>query len=697
LTQERYIITSALPYINGIKHLGNLIGSILPADVYTRYLRLIGKDVIYICGTDEHGTIAELAALEENMDVRAYCDKYYHLQKDTYERFGVDFDYFGRTSDEENHELTQEIFKGLYKNGYIKEITSNQLYSIDDKRFLPDRYVIGICPNCNYERARGDQCESCTSLIDPTDLINPMSSISGSTNVEVREVTHLYLDLPKLQDRVAAWVEGQEHWSKTAISIANKWIKEGLKVRSITRNLNWGISVPLKEHSDLVFYVWFDAPIGYLSITKKWARLKGNPELFDLYWKSPDSKLIQFMGKDNVPFHSVTFPCSLLGSETGYNLVYNLKGFQYLGWEGGKFSTSQQRGLFCDEALDIFPADYWRWYLLSITPERIDTDFQLDGLINAVNNDLNNLLGNLLNRCTTFIHRHYDHKVPEVTIPRKKIELYSNLSECIEEYTTTFNEVEFQKPIRAIRKFLQECNKYFQESEPWKLITSQDPNDAKQAKLVISNIAHALRSIAILIRPIIPFSAEDLYTRLGYDGKDIHTLTINQIEDWKISQGIVVPVNKTNIFNKISIDDYEKGIAKARQTDNPKESEIDPKTNQVSSTDSEKNKEYIDYETFAKVKLITAKVLDVQPHPKADKLLVLKVDDGKGDRTIVAGIAQYYKPDDLTGKTIIIVENLQPRKLRGITSEGMILAVDHEDTVVVLQPEKPVGSGLQIR
>ncbi|MCH8907183.1 MAG: methionine--tRNA ligase, partial [Candidatus Heimdallarchaeota archaeon] len=395
-SSERYIVTSALPYVNGVKHLGNLIGSLLPADTYTRFLKLIGKDVIYICGTDDHGTPAELSALEAGKSVSEYVAEMFELQKGIYERFGLDFDYFGQTSARENHEITKEIFLALDKNGYINERTTQQLYSVKDKRFLPDRYVLGTCPHCGYENARGDQCENCTKLLDPIELINPRSAISGNTELENRDVTHLFIDLPKLQPEVAKWIETQTHWPNTSLSIAKKWLKEGLRERGITRNLEWGIEVPLEKYKDLVFYVWFDAPIGYISISKKWAtEIKGKPELFEKYWKSSDTKLIQFMGIDNVPFHSVTFPCSIIGSDLGYQLVHTLKGFQWLTFEKGKFSSSQKHGIFMDTALDLYPADYWRYYLLLIAPERQDTDFQWGGFQSAVNSDLNNQLGNL--------------------------------------------------------------------------------------------------------------------------------------------------------------------------------------------------------------------------------------------------------------------------------------------------------------
>ncbi len=690
---ERYIITSALPYINGVKHLGNLIGSLLPADVYTRYLRLLGKDVIYICGTDDHGTPAEISALEAGKPVKEYCDMMYETQKQIYEQFNLKFDYFGRTSDVENHEITQEILLELSKNGYIKEKSSVQLYSIVDDRFLPDRYVIGICPHCGFERARGDQCEKCTTLLDPTDLIEPKSVISGSSDIEGREVRHLYIDLPKLQPKVEEWIENQDHWPITSLSIAKKWLKEGLKERAITRNLKWGIEVPIKGYEDIVIYVWFDAPIGYISITKKWAdKIQKKPELFEKYWKSKDTKLIQFMGIDNVPFHSVTFPSSIIGRNEGkaednqFILVQTLKGFQWLTFEGGKFSTSQNRGIFTDTALELYPADYWRYYLLLIAPERMDTDFQWEGFQRAVNSDLNNLLGNLLNRCITFIHRNFDGCVPKSTIGKKEKHLHEKLEKIRAEYKKAFDQIEFQKPLKALRKFWQDCNKYFQAKKPWETVKV----DLEDTATTVSTIAHALRSIAILFAPIAPTSAERIFHSLGLNSEDVHMARLPEVIDWDALESREIPESYDNLFKKIS----NQQIQKLKDTYGTTESKKEKRHEKIKKKTKE---DLIDYETFSSVKLISARILDVKPHPKADKLLVLTVDDGKTkDRTLVAGIAEHYSPDILKGKTIIIIDNLKPRKLKGVISNGMLLAVDNNETMSLIQPDKDVATGLPV-
>ncbi len=373
----RYLITSALPYINGMKHLGNLVGSMLPADVYARFLRLEGEEVLFICATDEHGTPAEISALEEGLDVKAYCDKMHDEQADVYSRFGLSFDHFGRSSSKQNEELTQHFYNKLDENGFIEERGIQGVYSPDDGRFLPDRYVVGTCPRCGYKAARGDQCENCTTLLDPSDLIEPRSAISGSRNLELRTSKHLFLRLDALAPEIEAWVKSHEGvWPKLTSSTAMKWLSEGLKPRCITRDLSWGVPVPREGFQDKVFYVWFDAPIEYVGATKEWADLKPGERDWKAWWGGDaDVHYAQFMAKDNLPFHTIVWPATVLGTRERWTMAYFIKGFNWLTYCGGKFSTSQKRGVFMDQALDIYPADYWRYFLISMAPEADDSDF----------------------------------------------------------------------------------------------------------------------------------------------------------------------------------------------------------------------------------------------------------------------------------------------------------------------------------
>ncbi len=695
----KHLITSALPYVNGVKHLGNLIGSLLPADVYARYLRFLGHDVVAVCGTDDHGTPAEISAIEAGLPVEEYVEKMYKVQKKIYKDFGLSFDYFGQTSTPENEEITQSIFLQLHKNGYIFEKRDEQLYSVTDERYLPDRYVIGTCPHCGYERARGDQCEGCSKLLDPTELIEPKSVISGSTDLEIRETRHLYIDLPKIQPKVEEWINAQTGWPATTLSTARKWLNEGLRPRAITRNLKWGIPVPLEGYDDLVFYVWFDAPIGYISITKQWANSLGKPDLWLDYWKDPETTLTQFIGIDNVPFHTVTWPCSLIGADDGYILAKNVKSFQWLTYEKGKFSTSQNRGVFTDKALELYPADYWRYYLLLIAPERQDTDFQWKSFQNAVNSDLNNLLGNLVNRVVTFSEKHFDSKVPEIKEETDaERELWTQVDELIAEYRREFDAIEFQKPVRALRKILQVANKYFQESKPWETIKE----DRERTGTIVSTIAHLLRILAILYVPIIPFTSEKIFGILG-----IGTSVNDERWDTLISKDVLVGNTVTAngpLFTKIQDKDIEKLIKeyggaeeKKKKQKKEKAKEKKKKMKEEKKEKKKEDKKYVKYEDFAQIQLRTAEILDVEDHPNADSLLVLTVNDGeRNDRTLCAGIKGQYKKEDLVGRKVVIVHNLKPKKLRGIKSEGMVLAVEDENGVSLLSADRDVPAGLEV-
>ena len=419
MTKQRFLITSALPYINGIKHLGNLAGSMLPADVHARFRRMQGHEVLFLCATDEHGTPAELAAAEAGKSVQDYCLEQHEIQKKAGEGFHLSFDHFGRSSSAQNYELTQHFAHVLEQNGFIEERVSKQIFSIDDNRFLPDRYVEGTCPKCGFEDARGDQCDNCGTLLDPMDLINPRSKISGSTNVEVRDTSHLFLCQPKLEKNIGDWVEASKpNWPHLAYSIAKKWLDEGLQDRAITRDLSWGVPVAYNGKvrdgfENKVFYVWFDAPIEYIGAAQEWAQKTGND--WQRWWRkdrgADDVTYVEFMGKDNVAFHTVSFPATILGSNEPWKLVDRLKAFNWVTWYGGKFSTSNKRGIFMDAALDLMPGDYWRWYLMANAPESSDAAFTLEGFQAAVNSDLANVFGNFINRITKFAVSKFDGEI----------------------------------------------------------------------------------------------------------------------------------------------------------------------------------------------------------------------------------------------------------------------------------------------
>ena len=507
------LITAGLPYINGIKHLGNLVGSMLPADVYARFLRQEGHEVVYICGTDEHGVPAELAAQEAGLPVDRFCTEQHALQADIYRRFGISFDYFGRTSAPSQHQLTQEIFHQLDAAGYIERRSTDLVYSIDDGRFLPDRYVIGTCPRCSYDAARGDQCESCTSLLDPTDLIDPRSAISGSKRLETRSSDHLYLLLSKLEPAVRAWVEQQTQWPALTRQVAHKWLGEGLRDRCITRNLEWGVRVPVEGLEDLVFYVWFDAPIGYMAATRDWAEAQGQPEAWkDLWQDAGDVRYVQFMGKDNLPFHTIMFPAMLLGAEPGWKLPDQIKGFHWLNYYGGKFSTSQQRGVFTDAALELFPADYWRYGLLAQAPETGDSTFTWELFAGTVNKDLAAVLGNFVNRVLRFTNSKFGPTIPEGGTPGPAEEqLAVEIAEQVEAFRAAMHAIELRRAMQALRKLWTLGNLYIDAQAPWTAFKQ----DRDRAAVVIRTCFNLIRLYGVISQPVMPSLAKIMLDALG--------------------------------------------------------------------------------------------------------------------------------------------------------------------------------------
>ncbi|MDT0317458.1 methionine--tRNA ligase [Streptomyces millisiae] len=513
----RHLITSALPYINGIKHLGNMVGSMLPADVYARYLRQRGHDVLYICATDEHGTPAELAAKAAGLPVAEFCAQQHAAQKAVYDGFGLEFDYFGRTSSRQNIEITQHFARRLKENGFIEERTTRQVYSLADGRFLPDRYIVGTCPYCGYEAARGDQCENCTRVLDPTDLLEARSAVSGSTELEVRETKHLFLLQSKLEGEVAAFVEAHgKEWPTLASSIARKWLTEGLLDRSITRDLEWGVPVPADVWPDLaaegkVFYVWFDAPIGYIGATKEWADAAGEGETRDWrsWWFEADESVryTEFMAKDNVPFHTVMFPATQLGTREPWKKVDYVKAFNWLTYYGGKFSTSQNRGIFADAALELLPADYWRYFLMAGAPESDDASFSWELFSSVVNKDLADTLGNFVNRVLSFSRKRFGDQVPAGhAAGEAERRLGDEVARLLAEYEEHLEALQFRKAAFALRALWSAGNAYLEEKAPWLEIKS----DPEAAALTLRTAMNLIHLYGVLSEPIIPFTSRAL-------------------------------------------------------------------------------------------------------------------------------------------------------------------------------------------
>ncbi|GJF33566.1 methionine--tRNA ligase [Kitasatospora sp. NE20-6] len=510
----RQLITSALPYINGIKHLGNMVGSMLPADVYSRYLRRRGHEVLFICATDEHGTPAELAAQEAGLPVAEFCAQAHDRQKAVYDGFQLSFDFFGRSSSPQNREITQEIARELHANGFIEERSIRQVYSITDGRFLPDRYIVGTCPHCAYDKARGDQCENCTRVLDPTDLLEPRSAISGSSELEVRETTHLFLLQSKLTDEVEAWIAANgDSWPVLASSIARKWLAEGLQDRAITRDLEWGVPVPADVWPELaaagkVFYVWFDAPIEYIGATKEWADAAPAGETRDWksWWYEADDtvRYTEFMAKDNVPFHTVMFPATILGSRRPWKKVDYVKAFNWLTYYGGKFSTSQKLGIFTDVALELLPADYWRYFLMAHAPESDDSSFTWDLFASVVNKDLADTLGNFVNRVLTFSRKRFGDEVPAGGEPGEAEErLGAQISALLAEFEGNLEALNFRKAAQSLRALWSAGNSYLDEKAPWLQVRT----DPEAAALTLRTAMNLIHLYSVVSEPFVPATA----------------------------------------------------------------------------------------------------------------------------------------------------------------------------------------------
>ncbi len=688
---NRRLVTSALPYVNNIPHLGNLI-QVLSADVFARFCRSRGYDTLYVCGTDEYGTATETRALEEKKTPRELCDYYYAIHKDIYEWFGIQFDHFGRTSTTQQTEIVQQLFLDLDKNGFITEKTVEQLYCPTCERYLADRYVRGICPHCAYDDARGDQCEHCGKLLDPTDLKEPRCSTCSSTP-EARETKHLYIDLPSIQKVYAPWMNETSEkgkWAKNAVQMTQAWIRDGLHERAITRDLKWGIPVPKPGYEDKVFYVWFDAPIGYMSITKELADTKG----FDwkAWWLPSESTdenaknpvdLFQFIGKDNIPFHTVIFPSTLLGSGRDWTKLYHMSSSEYLNYESGKFSKSKGVGVFGSDAKESgIDADIWRFYIFYNRPEKQDTQFTWKDFQEKMNSELIGNLGNLVNRTLTFVSRYYDGIIPE---GKPNTELWQKIHVEQEKATELLEWANLKEAFHQIFTISSIANKAFQDGEPWKTRES----NPEQAASLIRDLCYVIKDLMIMAQPYMPqFSARVL----SFLGKTHACLCPEGLSwaDLGKMEGLTSVTNPEIIFKPMDNKTQEafRDRYAGSQSERAENVKKEKTQNKQGSQKEQKKEEPKKMEKPADpvaffnkhIMLKTAKIIDVQRHPDADKLYIEKLDDGSGtERTILSGLVPYLSPEELLGKTVIIADNLKPRKMRGIESCGMLLAADYTD------------------
>ena len=695
---KQRLITSALPYVNNIPHLGNLI-QVLSADVFARFCRSRGYNTLYICGTDEYGTATETRALEEGKTPRELCDYYHAIHADIYSWFEIAFDYFGRTSAPQQTEITQGLFLDLDKNGFIKEQTIEQLFCPACGRFLADRYVRGVCPSCGSVNARGDQCEDCGKLLDPTELQEPRCSTCGGAP-HLKSTKHLYIDLPAIQGRYAPWMEEASkkgRWSKNAVRMTLAWIRDGLHERAITRDLKWGIPVPKAGFEDKVFYVWFDAPIGYISITKALAdklSAEGRPS-FDWqdWWLKGDGgdvELFQFIGKDNIPFHTVIFPSTLIGSGKNWTKLFHMSSTEYLNYESGKFSKSKGVGIFGTDAKESgIPADAWRFYIFYNRPEKADTQFLWKDFQERYNGELIGNLGNLVNRTLTFVARYYGGIIPALDPYDETAAALWQQVEALELRVTEMLEwAELKDALHAILQISDLANKAFQAGEPWKTRNT----DPQKAGSLIANLCYVIKDLMILIHPYMPAYAQKV---MSYFGKAVaDPLTERDAPHGAMQNALCWK----NLGEKSGLTNAEAGEIFFKQLD---EKQIDSYRARYAGTQSERVAESASQKADTKaaakkdepkkaddpiahfnaaIELKTAKIIKVEKHPEADKLYIETLDDGSGEeRVILSGLVPYLLPEELLGKTIIVADNLKPRKMRGIESRGMLLAADYVD------------------
>ena len=708
---KRYTITSALPYANGPLHAGHLAGAYLPADIYTRYLKSCGKEVLFICGTDEHGVAISLRARKEGLTPQQVVDKYYEQFKKTFDAFGINFDIFSRTSLPIHHQTAQEFFTNFHKNNLLIEKTSQQFYDPKENIFLADRYIIGTCPKCNYEKAYGDQCEKCGSSLSPDQLINPKSSLSG-TAPELKETKHWYFPLDKFQQQIENYIL-KEHpdWKPNVLGQCKSWLTEGLQPRAITRDSDWGIPVPLEGAEGKVLYVWFDAPIGYISATKHWAtEVKKNPDAWKPFWLKKESngetQLIHFIGKDNIVFHCIIFPAMLI-ADGRYILAENVPANEFLNLEGEKFSTSRNWAVWLDEYLEDFKdvknhVDALRYVLCSTMPESKDNDFTWKDFQARVNNELVAILGNFVNRVLTLTHKYFEGKVPDFK-PINEISYqwfpYTNFhdkwfssadsymlspseinpwNEVGEELKKCLETFRFKDALGVAMNFAREGNKFLQNTQPWRLFEEHPDKCAMALNTALRMTAYLVQ----LIEPFLPNTAKKLTELLGFPSDTKPNEVFSKMIP---GHQLKVPVL---LFDKIEDEMIEKQIQKLKSP-----TVIASETKQ-SQQPIKPSKEQIDYETFTKMDIRIATVLTAEKVPKTDKLLKLTIDTGLDTRTIVSGIAEHYDPQQLIGKQITILANLQPRKIKGIESQGMILmSKDENGKMFIIQPENQIDNG----
>lgn len=683
---KRYTVTAALPYTNGPIHIGHLAGVYVPADIYTRYLRLTGKEVAFVCGSDEHGVAISMKAKKEGVSPKDVIDKYHGIIKKSFADFGISFDNYSRTSAEVHHETASGFFKQLYEQGDFIEETTAQLYDEEAKQFLADRFVIGTCPKCGNEEAYGDQCENCGSSLNATDLINPKSTITGTTPT-TKETTHWFLPLDRYEDFLREWIlKGhKDDWKPNVYGQCKSWIDGGLEPRAVTRDLDWGIPVPVKGGEGKVLYVWFDAPIGYISSTKEWAEREGKD--WKPYWQDKDTKLVHFIGKDNIVFHCIIFP-SILKAHGNYILPENVPANEFLNLEGNKLSTSKNWAVWLHEYLEDFPnmQDVLRYTLTANAPETKDNDFTWKDFQARNNNELVAIFGNFVNRVVVLTNKYYEGKIPAPsTLLEVDSETLNELKNFPEIISSSLERYRFREAGQELMNLARLGNKYLADAEPWKVI-KEDEERVKTIMYVALQIAAGL---AVLSEPFLPFTSDKLKSILGVRSSAIET-SWNEVSTKDI---LLPPGHKIGqselLFRKIEDAEIQAQLDKLEAT---------KKANQQENKAHMPQKDTITFDDFSKLDMRVGTIVEAEKMPKAKKLLVLKVDTGLDVRTIVSGIAESFTPEEIVGKKVTVLVNLAPRALRGVESEGMILMTENkEGKLVFVNPDEDgVGNGLTI-
>lgn len=662
--KNRYLITSALPYANGYIHIGHIAGAYLPADIYVRYRRLKGDDVIFICGSDEHGTAIEMSALKENVTPKEIIDRYHFSNKKAFEDLGIKFDIYSRTSNEIHHRTSQDFFLTLYKKGLLIQKSEKQLYSEKEKRFLADRFVEGTCPKCGYEEARGDQCENCGTNLSPLELINPKSKITKDTPI-VRESTHFYFPLEKLQKQIQEWISTKKDWKSNVINYCNGWFRAGLQDRAITRDLEWGVKVPLEGYEGKVIYVWFEAPIGYISATKELFIERNEPDKWKEYWCNENTRLIHFIGKDNIIFHAIVFPAMLM-THGGFVLPCNIPANEFLNLEGGKQSKSKGHGVLVKDIVAEFNSDTVRYTLTANLPENRDTDFYWSDLQTRNNNELAAILGNFINRTVVFSKNKLNNTVPVCDrLDKTDDEIFEFIKNQAEIISENYENFRFKDALNETMNIARAANKYFNDNEPWKLLKS----DIKRCKTVINNCLQICHSLAILISPVLPETSSKILNIINKDKSDFFWY---RAIDKCLKAGTQLG-NNIILFPQIEDDMINKQNNKNMEDEN-----------------------LISFEDFKKINLKVSKIISCEKVEKSKKLVRIIVKIGDKEKQIVAGIAEYYKPEDLIGKSIIVVDNLKPAKLMGLDSYGMLLAAKKGGKLRLIITDGDIEDGAEV-